>query len=378
MKVIIATDSYKGSLSSLEAGEAIAQGIKNFDKNIETFVSPLADGGEGTSFALTHTLGGKTVTANVHAPLGNIVEARYGLIENRHLAVIEMAEASGLSLVPTDKRNPLYTSSIGTGEMILDAIKRGCRDFIIGIGGSATNDGGIGMLSALGYEFMDEDNKPVPAGAIGLSMLTHINSEKVIHELKDCNFIIACDVNNPLCGPNGCSAIYGPQKGATPEMVKDIDLWLKNYAALTKSVNPEASDLTEGAGAAGGLGYAFLSYTNASLKPGIDIVLEETNIEEHIKEADLVITGEGRLDAQSVMGKAPTGIAKLAKKYNKKVIAIAGCLTEDAKECNAHGIDAFFAVVPGAVSLEEAMNPENAKNNIKNVVEQVFRAITLW
>ncbi len=378
MKVIIATDSYKGSLSSLEAGEAIAQGIKNFDKNIETFVSPLADGGEGTSFALTHALGGKIVTANVHAPLGNIVEARYGLIENRHLAVIEMAEASGLSLVPTDKRNPLYTSSIGTGEMILDAIKRGCRDFIIGIGGSATNDGGIGMLSALGYEFMDEDNKPVPAGAIGLSVLAHINSEKVIHELKDCNFIIACDVNNPLCGPNGCSAIYGPQKGATPEMIKDMDMWLKNYAALTESLNPEASDLTEGAGAAGGLGFAFLSYTNASLKPGIDIVLEETDIEEHIKEADLVITGEGRLDAQSVMGKAPTGIAKLAKKYNKKVIAIAGCLTEDAKECNAHGIDAFFAVVPGAVSLEEAMNPENAKNNIKNVVEQVFRAINLW
>lgn len=378
MKVVIATDSYKGSLSTLEAGEAIAQGIKNFDKNIETFVSPLADGGEGTSFALTHALGGKIVTANVHAPLGNIVEARYGLIENRHLAVIEMAEASGLSLVPTDKRNPLYTSSIGTGEMILDAIKRGCRDFIIGIGGSATNDGGIGMLSALGYEFLNENNKPVPAGAIGLSVLAHINSEKVIHELKDCNFIIACDVNNPLCGPNGCSAIYGPQKGATPEMIKDMDMWLKNYAALTKFLNPEASDLTEGAGAAGGLGFAFLSYTNASLKPGIDIVLEETDIEEHIKEADLVITGEGRLDAQSVMGKAPTGIAKLAKKYNKKVIAIAGCLTEDAKECNAHGIDAFFAAVPGAVSLEEAMNPENAKNNIKNVVEQVFRAINLW
>lgn len=259
--------------------------------------------------------------------------------------------------------------------MITDAIHKGCRRFIMGIGGSATNDGGAGMLQALGYDFLDKDGNQIKHGAIGLKDLAKIKDDHVISELKDCEFHIACDVTNPLCGEEGCSAIFGPQKGATKQMVKDMDQWLADYAKIAKQSFTKADANKPGTGAAGGLGFAFLTFTNATLKSGVDLILHETKLEEEIKDADIVITGEGCLDAQTAMGKAPIGVAKLAKKYGKTVIAFAGSVERDARECNKHGIDAFFPVLRGITTLEEAMKNENAKRNLADTAEQVYR---LW
>ena len=259
--------------------------------------------------------------------------------------------------------------------MIRDAIRRGCKRFIVGIGGSATNDGGVGMLQALGYDFLDECGNQIPLGAKGLKELKVINDEGVVPELKECSFLVACDVTNPLCGPNGCSAVYGPQKGATPSMIAEMDAWLSHYADKSKAEYPKADPEHPGTGAAGGLGFAFLTYTNATLKPGIEIVLAETRLEEYIKAADVVVTGEGSLDMQTSMGKAPIGVAKLAKKYGKTVIAFAGGVAEDATECNKNGIDAFFPIVRGITTYEEAMNKENAKKNLSAAAEQVMRLL---
>lgn len=377
MRIVIASDSYKGSVSSLEVGNAIKEGILRVDSATEVLVRSIADGGEGTSLALTQALGGKMRQIQVHDPLGKIITASYGVVPEEKLAIIEMAAASGLVLVPPEKRNPLFTSSVGTGEMILDAIQNGYRRFIVGIGGSATNDGGIGMLNALGFRFRDETGGIVPAGAAGLKHLASIDRNDVIEDLNQCDFMVACDVNNPLCGPRGSSSVFGPQKGATVEMVADMDVWMAKYAVLAKKINPQADPTFSGAGAAGGLGFAFKTFLNAILKPGIDIVLEEIGLENDILKADLVITGEGRLDSQSVMGKAPAGVAKLAKIHNKKVIAIAGCLSSDAGICNDCGIDAFFSITPGAMSLDAAMHNETAKQNLANTAEQIFRLFTL-
>ena len=385
MKVTIAIDSFKGSLSSLEAGHAIETGIKNIYPDAEVLVRPLADGGEGTVEALTFGMGGALQSITVTGPLGDPVTAHYGIIEDpsaadigelpQRTAVMEMAQAAGITLVPPELRNPLNTTTFGVGEMILDAINKGCRKFIMGIGGSATNDGGAGMLQALGYGLLDSDGSPIRFGARGLADLSAITTGSVVPELASCTFKIACDVNNPLCGPLGASAIYGPQKGATPEMIRDMDQWLGQFAGLVKQVYPAADAETPGTGAAGGLGFAFSVFTNAVLESGISIVLEETHLEEHVKDADFVITGEGRLDGQTVMGKAPIGVAKIAKKFNKKVLAFSGCVTEDAVACNDHGIDAYFPILRGVVSLEEAMDRENARNNMIATVEQVFRLI---
>ena len=259
--------------------------------------------------------------------------------------------------------------------MILDAISRGCRRFIIGIGGSATNDGGIGMLTALGFEFSDKNGKQVPLGAKGLKDIAVIRTENAVKELKECSFCVACDVKNVLCGKEGCSAVYGPQKGATPEMIGEMDLWLENYARLTKKIIPDSDANAPGAGAAGGMGFAFLAYLNAAMVPGIELVIGETGLERHIKDADLVVTGEGRLDGQSYMGKAPIGVAKLAKKYGKPVIAFSGCVTDDAVLCNEHGIDAFFPILRKPCTLQEAMNKDNAYKNLRDTAFQVFGLI---
>jgi glycerate kinase len=269
----------------------------------------------------------------------------------------------------------MLTTTYGVGELIADAIGRGCRKFIVGIGGSATNDGGVGMLSALGFEFLDRDGDPIEQGAQGLEKLVSIKTDKALPELSECEFSVACDVKNPLCGDLGCSAVYGKQKGATPEMIEKMDAWLGKYAELTKKINPDANAEFEGAGAAGGMGYAFLSYLGGRLESGIELVMSATGLEEHIKNADIVVTGEGRLDGQSCMGKAPVGVAKAAKKYGKTVIAFSGCVTDDARECNSHGIDAFFPIVRTPCALEEAMNIENAKKNLADTAEQVFRLI---
>ena len=375
MKVTIAIDSLKGSLSSLEAGHAIEAGIKNVYPDAEVCVRPLADGGEGTVEALTIGMGGELETITVTGPHGRPVSCQYGIIKETNTAIMEMATAAGITLVSGEERNPLKTTTYGVGEMILDAIRKGCRRFIVGIGGSATNDGGIGMLQALGYDFLDDDGQPIPHCGAGLEFLASICADHVIPELAECSFKIACDVTNPLCGPMGASAIYGPQKGATPEIVRMMDGWLANYAKLATSVNPNADAEFPGTGAAGGLGFAFSVFTNAVLESGISIVLEETKLEDYVKDADIVITGEGRLDAQTVMGKAPSGVANIAKKYGKTVLAFAGAVTEDAIRCNEHGIDAFFPILRGVVSLDEAMNPEHARKNMTAAVEQAFRLI---
>lgn len=373
MKAVVAIDSLKGSLSSIDAGNAIANGIIRVVPDAKVEVRPLADGGEGTVDALVQGMNGNLVHLCVTGPLGDPQECDYGIMEETKTAVMEMSAAAGITLVPDEKKNPLHTTSYGVGEMIRDAILRGCRRFIIGIGGSVTNDGGVGMLQALGYDFLDARGNQIPYGAKGLKVLASISDKNILPELKDCEFHIACDVTNPLCGEKGASAVYGPQKGATPEMVKDMDVWLSEYAALARKTYEKADPEYPGTGAAGGLGFAFLTFTNAVLKSGINIVLEETRLEKYIKDADIVITGEGRLDGQTAMGKAPVGVAKLAKKYNLPVIAFAGGVTEDAVECNQNGINAFFPIVRGVTTLEEAMNPKNATKNMTDTVEQVFR-----
>lgn len=379
MKVVIAIDSLKGSLSSLEAGQAIQEGIQVVYPDAHVVVRPLADGGEGTVEALTIGMGGQLMQVNVTGPLGSPVSAEYGILEatpaRPKTAIIEMSAAAGITLVPDEKRNPMYTTTYGVGELIRDAIQHGCRHFIVGIGGSATNDGGIGMLQALGYDFLDKDGNPVSYSGIGLQSLSHISTENVLPELKECTFRIACDVTNPLCGPMGSSAIFGPQKGATPEMVKELDEALLHYAELSKETLEHADRFYPGTGAAGGMGFAFFTYTNAVLESGIKIVLDEIALEDVLKDADFVITGEGRLDSQTALGKAPIGVAHLAKKHGKKVLAFAGCLTPDAGVCNENGIDAFFPILRRVITVQEAMEKETARENMIRSVEQVFRLI---
>lgn len=375
MRVVVAIDSLKGSLSSLEAGNSIKEGVLRVYPDAEVAVRPLADGGEGTVEALALGMNGRLETVTVTGPAGKPVDCVYGMLDESKTAIVEMSGAAGITQVTGEERNPLHTTTYGVGEVIKDAISKGCRHFIVGIGGSATNDGGVGMLQALGYGFLDAEGRQVAYGAKGLKDLVTITSENVIPELAECTFRIACDVTNPLCGERGCSAIYGPQKGATPEMIVDMDKWLGDYAALAAKTFPKADAEFPGTGAAGGMGFAFLTFTNAVLQSGISIVLEETKLEEYIKDADVVVTGEGRLDAQTVMGKAPSGVADIAKKYGKLVIAFAGCLTEDAGACNGGGIDAFFPILRTVVTLDEAMAHDNAARNMANTVEQAFRLI---
>lgn len=372
MKIVVAIDSFKGSLSSFEAGNAVKEAALKLNAECEVAVRPLADGGEGTVEAMAEE--GEIVAVEVSGPGDKKVKAEY-CIMNDGTAVIEMSAAAGITLVSDKERNPMHTTTYGVGEIIKDAINKGCREFIVGIGGSATNDGGVGMLSALGFAFLDKNGKEIESGAKGLQYLDSISLRNVIPALKECRFKVACDVENPLCGEKGCSAVYGPQKGATAEDIVKMDAWLSRYADIAKTVSSTADKNYKGAGAAGGLGFAFLSFTNAVLEPGIDIILAKTRLEDYIKDADLVVTGEGRLDSQTAMGKAPVGVAKLAKKYGKKVIAFSGCVTKDAEILNNYGIDAFFPILRGVVTLEEALKKENAYENLVATATQVFRLI---
>lgn len=375
MKVVVAMDSLKGSLSSLQAGNAIREGILRAMSEAEVCVRPVADGGEGTVEALVLGMNGRLETITASDPLGRPIDCSYGILADNQTAIIEMAAAAGLTLLSPDERNPLHTTTYGVGELIYDAISKGCRRFIIGIGGSATNDGGIGMLQALGYGILDKNGCQVPFGAAALKEIEQLTDTSVIPELKQCHFRIACDVNNPLCGPNGCSAVFGPQKGADTDMVSQMDQWLKSYASICTQSFPHADAEFPGTGAAGGLGFAFLTFTHSVLESGIKIVLEETGLENYIQGADIVITGEGCLDAQTVMGKAPVGVARIAQKYNKPVIAFAGCVTEDAALCNEHGIHAFFPILQRISTLNDAMMPAVAAQNLSDTAEQVFRLI---
>ena len=372
MKVAIAIDSFKGSLSSIAAGNAAAEGVRRVFPDAACVVRPLADGGEGTVDALVTGMGGEPRTVTVTGPAGKPVKAKYGLLPDG-VAVMEMAEAAGITLVSGAERNPLHTTTYGVGEMILDAVKHGAKRFVIGIGGSATNDGGAGMLQALGFRLLDANGNDIPRGGAGLAKLARIEAkgEGEQRNVPSCSFRIACDVKNPLCGPNGASAVFGPQKGATPEMVRELDSALTHFAEIVgKGVE---SRCTPGAGAAGGLGFAFKAFFNAELVPGVDLILNETHLEDFVKDADVVITGEGRLDGQTVMGKAPIGVARLAKKHGKRVLAFSGIVGDGVEQVNAAGIDAYFPILRRLVSLEEALDVKTAADNLTSTVEQVFR-----
>lgn len=375
MKVVVAIDSFKGSLTSIEAGNAAKKGILNACQ-ADVVVKPLADGGEGTTEALISGLGGEFVAVEVTGPLGRKTTARYGIMDDGKTAVMEMAEASGIILLKQEELNPWEATTYGVGEMIRDAVEHGCRKFIVGIGGSATTDGGVGLLQALGAEFLDSEENPIRPGIRDLDKICQIRTERMLPELKECSFQIACDVKNPLCGENGAVYVYGAQKGVKEEDKPMLDRKMKHFADKTGELFGVDHSAHEGAGAAGGLGFAFLSYLeNAELKSGIDIVLQAIQLEQELQDSDIVITGEGRLDFQTAMGKVPVGVARLAKEYNNRVIAFAGGVTEDAGKCNEEGIDAFFPIVRGVTTLEEAMDPETAAKNMALAVEQVFRLL---
>lgn len=371
MKVVVAVDSFKGSMTSMEAARAVRDGILAADPKTYIVIKPLADGGEGTTDALIEGMHGEKVKITVTGPYGEKIDSYYGYLPEKKTAVIEMAAAAGITL--SDKREPMQATTYGVGEMISDAIDRGCRNIIMGIGGSATTDGGIGMMKALGIQFLDENGNDVGEGAQALFRVRKIQKEGVHPFLSKVRFQIACDVTNPLCGSQGAVYVFGPQKGVTEEIKAMLDEAMNRYAAVVESTLGIRCRDIPGAGAAGGLGFACLAFLNAVLTPGIDLVLNAVDLESELLDADIVVTGEGRLDEQTAMGKAPVGVAKRAKKYGAKVIAFAGSVTEGAGACNKEGIDAFFPIVRGVTTLDEAMSKETAMANMRAASEQVFR-----
>ena len=375
--IVIAIDSFKGSLSSIQAGNIVFNATKKIFPQSNIKIFPLADGGEGTVDALTEGLHGKIISSYVTGPLGDKIQSRYGYLAQDNIAIIEMADTAGLTLVPENKRNPLFTTTYGLGELILDAIHNGCRKFIIGIGGSATNDCGLGMLSALGIKFFNKNHKPIGIFGKDLQDIVFIDTSTLNPLIKDCSFSIACDVTNPLYGENGCSHIYAPQKGATPDIVNQMDNNIKNFADLIKKQLGLTGANLAGAGAAGGLGFAFHTFLKAQLIPGIELILNTLHIQEFLKNADLLITGEGKIDLQTSMGKAPIGIAKLAKQLNPpiKVIAICGCATNNASSVNSQGIDAYFPIIQAPISLQKAMQTDIASNNLNQTITQILNLL---
>ena len=376
MKVVVAIDSFKGSMTSVQAGNACKEGIlaaahahcgsgaaaakdrKPAADNMNVVVKPLADGGEGTVEALVEGMSGTYEYVPVTGPMGNPVKARYGILPDQ-TAVMEMAEASGITLVK-EPLNPWKATSTGVGEMILDA----------------TTEGAIGMLSALGYDFMDENGDRLPPVFASLEKVVQIKNNRVPEVLKDCHFQIACDVTNPLCGVEGGVYVFGAQKGVKEEEKESMDRAMQSYAACLEKFTGKKFSEIPGTGAAGGLGFAFLwGLPNVELKPGIDIVLEAVGLASELQDADIVVTGEGCLDFQTAMGKVPVGVAKAAKQYGCEVIAFAGSVTEEAKKCNEKGIDAFFSILPGVCSLDEAMDTEIAQKNMRNAEKKMFRLV---
>ena len=377
MNVVVAIDSFKGSLSSWECGQAAAEGVKKALSAANVRVFPVADGGEGTITALCDGLNGTIRQKRVIGPLGEQVVARYGVLPDG-TAVIEMAEAAGLTLVKKELRNPLNTTTYGVGELIAAAALEGCRDFIAGIGGSATNDGGLGMLSALGVKFFTEDGKRAGIFGRDLSHITAVDISELMPTLRNCRFKIACDVTNPLCGERGCSAVFAPQKGATEQIVRDMDSWLKNFATVCeKATGKFGAAIAEGAGAAGGLGFALAVFLSGETERGVNIVLRASGIETAMADADVVITGEGCLDEQSAMGKAPVGIAALAKKINPAVVVVAVCgaAKPEAAKIHAHGIDAYFPILAAPCPLAEAMDKGVAQMNLQRTAEEIIRLL---
>ena len=355
MKVVIAPDSYKGCLSALEVAKAMERGVLSVFSSAEVRKIPIADGGEGTVAALVTATNGQFRQTEVTDPLGNKIIAQWGILGDRRTAVIEMAAASGLPLVPKEKRDPRFTTTFGTGELIQAALAEGVPKIIIGIGGSATNDGGTGMARALGVRFLDAAGREVAAGGGSLAEICQIDTSALDHRLKNTEIVVACDVDNPLCGTRGASAVFGPQKGATPEMVQQLDARLAKYASCARLATGRDVAEKAGAGAAGGLGAGLMFFTPAQLKPGVEIVLDAVGFSDIVRDADFVITGEGRTDFQTAFGKAPVGVAKVAKTHGVPVFCISGGLGEGADDVLAQGIDAVMSICDRPLSLEECM-----------------------
>lgn len=353
MRIVVAPDSFKGSVSAVETANAIERGIKTVFSEAEVIKLPIGDGGEGTVEALVAATNGKMLCQDVVSPLGSTVKAFWGVLGDGKTAVIEMAAASGLPLVPENQKDPRITTTYGTGQLIKAALDMGMKKIIVGIGGSATNDGGCGMIQALGGRFLSVDGQSLPFGGAALAELASIDLSNLDARLQDTAIIVACDVDNPLCGPKGASAVYGPQKGATPEIVVELDQALLHFAQKAEAVTGRAVAGQAGAGAGGGIGAGFLFFTNAKLRPGVEIVLEAVDFASLVSSAQLVITGEGQTDFQTAFGKAPVGVAKIAQKYQVPTICLAGCLGEGHEEVLKEGIDGLMSTVPRAMSLEE-------------------------
>jgi glycerate 2-kinase len=355
MRVVVAPDSFKGSATALAVAEAIERGVRAVFPGAEVVKVPIADGGEGTVDALVVATKGRIEERTVRGPLGEPVRARWGVLGDGATAVLEMAAASGLPLVPKERRDPRVTTTYGTGELVRAALDAGLAKLVVGIGGSATNDGGTGLARALGARFLDEAGKELPEGGAALARLARIDLAGLDPRLARAQVTVACDVDNPLTGPRGASAVYGPQKGATPQMVKELDAALGRYAEVARAATGRDVAGEPGAGAAGGLGAGLLFFTPARLRPGVSIVLETTGFEALVEAADLVITGEGRTDFQTAMGKAPVGVAAAAKRHGVPVVCLSGGLGEGADDVLSRGIDALASIVPGPMTLEECM-----------------------
>ncbi|ELY4219330.1 glycerate kinase [Cronobacter sakazakii] len=372
-KIVIAPDSFKENLSAMDVAKAIEAGFREIYPQAHYVCVPMADGGEGTVEAMVAATGGQIITTPVTAPLGNKVDGFFGLLGDGETAVVEMAAASGLHLVPTAQRDPRITTSYGTGELILAALERGVKAIIIGIGGSATNDGGAGMMQALGARFLDGEGRELAPGGAALAGLERLDLSTLDPRLAQVSVTAACDVDNPLCGEKGASAVFGPQKGATPAMVSELDAALRRFGEQLEAATGKAIISAPGAGAAGGMGAALLGMLNAELRPGIEIVIESLGLAQAVRDADLVITGEGRLDSQSIHGKTPVGVARVAKQFQRPVVAIAGSLTPDYQIVHEHGIDAAFSVIDRIVTLQEAL--DDAERNLRVTARNVA---ALW
>jgi glycerate kinase len=375
MNILAAPDSFKGSLTALEVSENIKKGIKNFDQNINVDLLPMADGGEGTVQSLVDATDGEIIKKEVTGPLGENVEAFYGILGDQETAVIEMAAASGLPLIPPAKRNPLKTTTYGTGELIASALDHGVKKIIVGIGGSATNDAGVGMAQALGAEILDENGKQIDFGGENLTKIKEINLANLDSRIKDVKVLTACDVDNPLFGRNGAAHVYAPQKGADQYMVEKLDNNLRHFNEVVKKELGKNVNKIPGAGAAGGLGAGLVAFLEAELKAGVDIVLDLINFEKRLKGVDLVITGEGMLDGQSIYGKTPVGVAKKAKEKDIPVIAVAGTLGFGVEKVLAHGIDAYFSIIDKPAELDLIV--KETPDLIQKLSEQIIRTISI-
>lgn len=380
-KIVIAIDSFKGCLTSLEAGKAADEGVHATCPGCKTIVLPVADGGEGMLDVLISATNGKYRVIAAHDPLMVVQDARYGISGDDRTAFIEMAAISGLPLVPADRRNPMLTTTYGTGELIRDALEHGCRNFIIGLGGSATNDAGLGMLQALGYQFLNKDGekigcieRKIPMNGASMSDVASIDSSNIHPAIKESRFTAACDVQNPFFGKDGAAFIFAPQKGADQEMVLRLDSAMQQLAEVIGKHTGKDISLYQGAGAAGGMGGSLSAFFNAELKPGIQLLLDTLHFSEKIKDADLIITGEGKSDRQTLMGKVPWGILEEARKQKIPVILLSGSI-EDVHELNNAGFQGVFSITPSPISLKQAMNPTIAKANIRRAAEQIFRII---